>query len=140
MREEFEYWYPMDLRCSGKDLIKNHLTMSLFNHRAIWDDSKMPRGFFCNGYVNVNDQKMSKSTGNFLTIQDVIKVYGADPTRVALASAGDTMDDANFETNLADQAILKLSTLENNYKDIQKNIHLYRNHHETKDPTLLFYD
>lgn len=36
LREEFEYWYPMDLRCSGKDLIKNHLTMSLFNHAAIF--------------------------------------------------------------------------------------------------------
>lgn len=32
LREEFNYWYPLDLRCSGKDLIKNHLTMSLFNH------------------------------------------------------------------------------------------------------------
>lgn len=36
MRESFEYWYPMDLRCSGKDLIKNHLTMSLFIHTAMW--------------------------------------------------------------------------------------------------------
>ena len=36
MREEFEYWYPMDLRVSAKDLIRNHLTMSLFNHAAIW--------------------------------------------------------------------------------------------------------
>ena len=38
MRDEFEYWYPLDLRCSGKDLIKNHLTMSLFVHAAIWPD------------------------------------------------------------------------------------------------------
>jgi leucyl-tRNA synthetase len=36
LRYEFEYWYPMDLRCSGKDLIRNHLTMSLYNHAAIW--------------------------------------------------------------------------------------------------------
>ncbi len=36
MRDSFLYWYPMDLRCSGKDLIKNHLTMALFNHAAIW--------------------------------------------------------------------------------------------------------
>lgn len=27
LRSEFEYWYPMDLRVSGKDLISNHLTM-----------------------------------------------------------------------------------------------------------------
>jgi leucyl-tRNA synthetase len=36
MRHEFDYWYPMDLRVSGKDLIRNHLTMSLYNHAAIW--------------------------------------------------------------------------------------------------------
>lgn len=38
MKKEFNYWYPLDLRCSGKDLIRNHLTMSLFNHAAIWSD------------------------------------------------------------------------------------------------------
>jgi leucyl-tRNA synthetase len=39
LRHEFEYWYPMDLRVSGKDLIRNHLTMSLYNHAAIWKDN-----------------------------------------------------------------------------------------------------
>ena len=28
MRKEFRFWYPMDLRVSGKDLIQNHLTMA----------------------------------------------------------------------------------------------------------------
>jgi len=39
---------------------------------------------------------MSKSLGNFLTVSDCIKLYGADATRIALADAGDTLDDANF--------------------------------------------
>jgi len=71
LRNEFRYWYPMDLRCSGKDLIKNHLTMTLFNHVAVWKDEPelWPRGFFCNGYINVNGTKMSKSAGNFYTIK-----------------------------------------------------------------------
>ena len=44
LRHEFLYWYPYDVRVSGKDLIKNHLMMSLYNHQAIWPDmSKMPR-------------------------------------------------------------------------------------------------
>lgn len=74
MRHEFEYWYPMDLRVSGKDLIRNHLTMCLYNHAAIWEDPKMmPKSIFCNGYMNLNGEKQSKSTGNFLTIQDCIK-------------------------------------------------------------------
>lgn len=54
VRESFLYWYPMDLRCSAKDLIKNHLTMSLFNHVAIWDDPKFwPQAYYCNGYIQV---------------------------------------------------------------------------------------
>jgi len=73
MRNEFMYWYPMDLRCSGKDLIKNHLTMSLFTHQAIWEDPNMvPKGFFCNGYVQVDGNKMSKSLGNFITLNELL--------------------------------------------------------------------
>lgn len=34
-RTEFEYWYPMDLRVSAKDLIPNHLTMALYNHTEV---------------------------------------------------------------------------------------------------------
>ena len=120
MRHEFEYWYPMNLRCSGKDLIRNHLTMSLYNHAAVWEDHNlMPRGFFCNGWMVLNNEKMSKSTGNFLTIRDCINKFGADATRITLADAGDGLDDANFDTDVANATILKLFTLE---KWIQDNI------------------
>lgn len=36
MKKEFSYWYPVDLRVSGKDLVPNHLTYFLYNHVAIW--------------------------------------------------------------------------------------------------------
>lgn len=75
MRNEFEFWYPFDLRVSGKDLIRNHLTMSLFNHAAIWPDrpEMWPRSFFTNGHVMVDNQKMSKSSGNFISLIDAIR-------------------------------------------------------------------
>ncbi|KAI9917967.1 hypothetical protein PsorP6_012323 [Peronosclerospora sorghi] len=38
IHDEFEYWYPVDVRASGKDLIRKHLTMCLYNHVAIWRD------------------------------------------------------------------------------------------------------
>ena len=113
LRYEFEYWYPMDLRCSGKDLIRNHLTMSLFNHAAIWEDKEMmPRGFFTNGYIMVDGEKMSKSKGNFMTTKQTIDSFGCDASRIAFADAGDGLDDANFERQSANQAILKLFNLE----------------------------
>lgn len=113
MKHEFNYWYPMDLRVSGKDLIRNHLTMSLYNHAAMWNDHKMmPKAMFCNGYMVLNNEKMSKSTGNFLTIKDCIKQFGVDATRITLADAGDHLDDANFDTEVANASILKLFVFE----------------------------
>lgn len=73
VRESFLYWYPMDLRCSAKDLIKNHLTMALYNHVAIWDDPKFwPQAYYCNGYILVEGEKMSKSAGNFINLIDAV--------------------------------------------------------------------
>ena len=88
--------------------------MSLYNHAAIWENQPeyWPKGFFCNGYVLVNGEKMSKSLGNFITVNECIQQYGADATRIALADAGDTLDDANFVPDTADHAILRLSNLE----------------------------
>jgi len=94
MRDSFTYWYPMDLRCSGKDLITNHLIMCLYNHAAVFkDEEMMPRGFFANGHVLVDGKKMSKSEGNFFTIKQIVDEFGSDSVRIALADAGDTLDD-----------------------------------------------
>jgi len=144
MRAEFTYWYPMDLRVSGKDLIQNHLTMSLYNHAAVFAGavrereeageggldtslvdpaaaafaSFMPQGFFCNGHVLVDGEKMSKSKGNFIMLHEAIAKWSADATRLALADAGDSMEDANFESSTADSAILRLTTEEEYVREV----------------------
>merc|ERR1719508_342862 len=113
MRREFEYWYPCDIRVSGKDLVPNHLTYTLYNHQAIWPDApnNWIRGIRANGHLLLNSEKMSKSTGNFLTLSDAIDKFSADGMRLALADAGDTVEDANFLTSSADAGILRLYTL-----------------------------
>lgn len=111
LRKEFMYWYPVDLRVSGKDLIPNHLTFFIYNHVAIFPEEHWPRGIRSNGHVTLDAEKMSKSTGNFITLAQAIDSYTADGVRFALADAGDTVEDANFMKSTADGAILKLSTL-----------------------------
>jgi len=120
MRSEFRYWYPMNLRVSAKDLIPNHLTMALYNHAAIWDDEPdlWPRGYYCNGHVLVDAEKMSKSKGNFLIMNETIEQYGTDATRFTCADAGDSLDDANFERNTANAIVLSLVNEENWIKEI----------------------
>lgn len=110
IRREFQYWYPVDLRVSGKDLIQNHLTFFLYNHTAIWPDQPelWPKGIRANGHLLLNSAKMSKSEGNFLTLAEAIERFSADGTRFCLADSGDSIEDANFVESLADTAILKL--------------------------------
>uniref|UniRef100_A0A671S1A9 Leucine--tRNA ligase, cytoplasmic n=1 Tax=Sinocyclocheilus anshuiensis TaxID=1608454 RepID=A0A671S1A9_9TELE len=82
LRREFEFWYPVDVRVSGKDLVPNHLSYYLYNHVAMWpnDSGKWPKAVRANGM------------------------------RLALADAGDTVEDANFVEAMADAGILRLFT------------------------------
>jgi len=111
MKREFKYFYPLDLRVSGKDLIPNHLTFFIYNHVALFPKKYWPKSIRSNGHLLLNGEKMSKSTGNFMTGADAVEKYGADAARVALADAGDAIEDANFEEATANAAILRLFTL-----------------------------
>ena len=59
-RAEFQYWYPVDLRVSGKDLVPNHLTYYIYNHIAMWPDErdKWPKGIRANGHLLLNSEKV----------------------------------------------------------------------------------
>jgi leucyl-tRNA synthetase len=108
MRREFEYWYPFDFRNSGKDLVQNHLSFSLFNHVAIFPEKHWPQGFGVNGWLLVNGEKMSKSKGNFYTIKQILQKYPADILRTTLMSGGEGLDDPNFDFANADAIKNKL--------------------------------
>jgi len=70
----------------------------------------------------LNGDKMSKSTGNFLTLTDAVDEFSADGLRIGLADAGDTLDDANFTTSAANNSILRLYTQIKWTEDLISNI------------------
>ena len=101
LRREFTYWYPFDLRNTGKDLIQNHMTFCLFNHTAVFSPELWPRGFSVNGWVLMAGMKMSKSKGNTVYIRDALAEWGADTVRATVANSGDGVDDPNLEREFA---------------------------------------
>lgn len=106
IRAEFLYWYPVDLRVSGKDLIPNHLVFFIMHHVAIFPPEHWPRGIAINGWINVAGEKMSKSKGNFILLREALDYWGADVTRFTNAYAGNTgLDDGNFEPEFASNAV-----------------------------------
>ncbi|CAB0001601.1 unnamed protein product [Nesidiocoris tenuis] len=71
MRHEFLYWYPVDMRVSGKDLIQNHLTFFIYVHTALWSDPKMwPRSIRANGHLLLNSaKKIAETEDNYEKLQ-----------------------------------------------------------------------
>ena len=98
IREEIEYWMPVDLRVSGKDLIPNHLTFFIFQHTAIFSRGNWPKKISVNGYMRVEGEKMSKSKGNFITLKALLQEHGADVTRAALLYSAEGLRDPDWRT------------------------------------------
>ena len=108
MKQEFEYWYPFDIRTSGKDLVQNHLAFCIFNHTAIFPEKYWPKGMSANGFLQLDGQKMSSSKGNIYTLRQVCDIYGADATRLTLMYGGEGLDDPNWDSEFARTAGPKL--------------------------------
>ncbi len=98
MRDEFLYWYPLDMRNSAKELIPNHFTFFLFQHVALFPPEHWPQIIGANGMLMIEGKKMSKSKGNFATLRNAIDQYGADSTRCALLLGAEGMDDPDWRS------------------------------------------
>lgn len=96
MKEEFNYWYPLDWRLSAKDLVGNHLSFHLFHHSAIYPQQKWPQGVVVFGMGLMEGQKMSSSKGNIVLLEDAIKIHGADVVRLFLMSSAEPWQDFDW--------------------------------------------
>ncbi len=96
IRKEFTYFYPVDSRHSGRDLVPNHLTFFVLNHVAVFPESNWPQEIVVNGSVLMDGKKMSKSMGNIIPLRQAITKYGADPIRLAIIISAELLQDADF--------------------------------------------
>ncbi|MCI4436392.1 MAG: leucine--tRNA ligase [Ignisphaera sp.] len=103
IREEFLYWYPLDVRVSGKDLIPNHLTFFIFNHVALFPQELWPKAIIANGWVLIRGQKMSKSARNIIPLKKLIDEYGADIVRLILALNAEIHQDENIDISMLER-------------------------------------
>jgi len=100
IRNEFLYFYPVDSRHSGRDLVPNHLAFFIFNHAAIFTKDKWPKQIVVNGSVLMEGKKMSKSFGNIIPLRHAIEEYGADPIRLTMLASAEILQDSDFSFDL----------------------------------------
>ncbi|MFH0849151.1 MAG: leucine--tRNA ligase [archaeon] len=113
VRDEFLYWYPVDLRNSGKDLVSNHLTFFIFHHVALFPKEHWPRGISVNGFMRVEGQPMHRSRGNFIPMSKALEENGSDTTRCVTLLAAENMDDPDWRTETLKEVKDKLESFQN---------------------------
>ena len=119
LRTEFLYFYPLDSRHSGRDLVPNHLTFFIFNHSAIFPKNHWPQQIVVNGSVLMDGKKMSKSFGNIIPLRQAVKTYGADPIRLGIMSAAELLQDADFSLELVKSFTERLNKMHNLIHEIK---------------------
>ena len=97
MKKEFDYFYPVDSRHSGRDLVQNHLSFFVLNHVGIFEKKLWPQEIVVNGSVMMDGAKMSKSMGNIIPLRTAIEQFGADPIRYAIIQSAELLQDADFK-------------------------------------------
>jgi leucyl-tRNA synthetase len=116
IRNEFLYFYPVDSRHSGRDLVPNHLAFFIFNHAAIFTKDKWPKQIVVNGSVLMEGKKMSKSLGNIIPLRHAIEQYGADSIRLTMLASAEILQDSVFSFDLVKGISSKLFEI---YRDIR---------------------
>ena len=91
-------FWPADLHLVGKEIIRFHTIIWPIILMAL--GLPLPKQVFGHGWLLYDNEKMSKSKGNVVDPNDIIRDYGTDPLRYYLLAKVPTGNDGNFTTEL----------------------------------------
>ncbi len=107
----------IDIHCGGQDLTFPHHENEIAQSEAS-SGKPFVKYWLHNGYINVDNKKMSKSLNNFFTVRDVANEYGYAPIRFFLLSAH-YRTPINYSREILEQAQNALSRLYNCTDNLQ---------------------
>lgn len=99
----------IDIHCGGQDLIFPHHENEIAQSEAA-NDAPFSKYWMHNGYINVDNVKMSKSLGNFKTVREIAEVYGYEVIRYFLISSH-YRSPINFSLEILEQCKSALERL-----------------------------
>lgn len=99
----------IDIHCGGLDLIFPHHENEIAQSEAA-NGCEFAHYWMHNGFINVDNHKMSKSLGNFFTVRDVAEKYGYEPIRYMMVSC-QYRSPINYSYEVIEQAKNSLERL-----------------------------
>ncbi len=111
---------PIDVHTGGKDLVFPHHTNEIAQSAAAVGDGRTAESFcrywMHNGFVEIDNEKMSKSLGNFFTIRDVLAKFDGEAMRLFLLGTH-YRNPINFSDAILQEAERRLRYF---YKTLEK--------------------
>lgn len=101
----------IDIHCGGQDLIFPHHENEIAQSECC-NGVPFANYWMHNGYINVDNVKMSKSLGNFFTVRDVAQQYGYEPIRYLMISS-QYRSPINYSVQIIEQCKASLVRLYN---------------------------
>ena len=99
----------IDIHCGGQDLIFPHHENEIAQSECC-NGKPFANYWMHNGYINVDNVKMSKSLGNFRTVRDVANEYGYEPIRFLMISSS-YRSPINYSLDIINQCKASLTRL-----------------------------
>ncbi len=99
----------IDIHCGGQDLIFPHHENEIAQSEC-FTCKPFAHYWMHNGYINVDNVKMSKSLGNFFTVRDVAEKYGYEPIRYLMISSS-YRSPINYSVDIIEQCKASLQRL-----------------------------
>ena len=112
----------IDIHAGGQDLTFPHHENEIAQTEA-QTGKQFANYWMHNGYITIDNEKMSKSKGNFFTVRDILKDYEGEVIRFFLLS-GHYRSPINFSRELMDQsknALTRMQNAKNNLKHLAEN-------------------
>ena len=126
----------IDIHCGGQDLIFPHHENEIAQSECC-NGVPFANYWMHNGYINVDNRKMSKSLNNFFTVRDVAERYGYEPIRYLMV-ASHYRTPINYSEEVIEQCRAALERLYNCRDNLQ--FLLEHGYHIPKDISVIGFD
>jgi cysteinyl-tRNA synthetase len=108
----------IDIHAGGQDLTFPHHENEIAQSEAR-NGKPFARYWMHNGYITIDDEKMSKSKGNFFTVRDILREYDGETVRFFLLS-GQYRNPINFSRDMMEQAKSGLTRIRNAKRTLRR--------------------
>jgi len=118
VRDEFLYWYPLDINLGGKEHKRVHFPVFLYTHARLLPPELQPRGIYVNGWITgpsgekVSKKEVSGKGGRIPPLDIALETWGPDALRLFYAIAASPSQDVVWDPSLVDSAVGRLAEVE----------------------------